>query len=99
MTEADCQVLLPKSIRYSSLEVMVPSVGSATWEHNNLSILRKVKFSKGVISKKFGKHNGVRRRALQRVKNGHYFIDTLKSTRARSIALSNHPSKELLVSS
>ena len=95
MTEADCQILLPRSIRYSSLEVMVPSVGSATWDHDNLSILRKVKFARTL--KKFGKHNGVRRRAMKRVMNGHYFLDTLKSTEAESIATSRHPKRKLFV--
>ena len=84
MTKADVQVLLPKSMRYSGLEVLLPESKQCVWEQQDLSDLRCVRFSDKEILRIFGRRNGVRRRALQRVRNGHYFIDTLRSARVKS---------------
>ena len=86
MTEEQAQILLPKSARYSGLEVLLPSLETCVWETNNLAILRKVKCGDKYIREIFGKRNGVRRRALNRLRNGHFYIDTLKAAKVKSKA-------------
>ena len=83
MTEADADVLLPKSSRYSGMEVLIPASTTCTWEKNDLSNLRRVRFSEEYLLKIFGKRNGVRARALQRLRNGHFFLDTLESAKVK----------------
>ena len=65
MTEQDSKMLLPKCIRYSGLEVLVPSITNCVWESTNLAILRRVQGSNNYITSIFGQRNGVRWRALQ----------------------------------
>lgn len=70
----------------SGLEVLIPSTETCDWEQNDLRNLHKVKGGNTYIRKIFGRRNGVRRRALHRLRNGHYYIDTLKSAKVKSRA-------------
>ncbi|KAL7457783.1 hypothetical protein ACHAWC_009318 [Mediolabrus comicus] len=97
MTEEEARILLPKSMRYSGLEVLLPSMESAVWERNDLRILRKVKGGNKYIRQIFGKRNGVRRRALNRLRNGHFYIDTLKTTKVKSKAKYGKPGRDLSI--
>ena len=65
----------------SGLEVLIPSTETCDWEQNDLRNLHKVKGGNTYIRKIFGRRSGVRRRALHRLRNGHYCIDTLKSAK------------------
>lgn len=49
------------------------------------------------IHKIFGKRNGVRRRALNRLRNGHFYIDTLKSAKVKSKAKYGNRRKDLYI--
>ena len=97
MTEADAEVLLPKSSRYSGMEVLIPASTTCTWEKNDLSNLRRVRFCDEYILRIFGKRNGVRARALQRLRNGHFFLDTLESAQVKKRASRDDSAKELTV--
>ena len=97
MTEEEAQILLPKSMRYSGLEVLIPSMKTCDWERKNLNILHKVKGGDKYIHKIFGKRNGVRRRALNRLRNGHFYIDTLKSAKVKSKAKYGNRRKDLYI--
>ena len=97
MTEEDSRILLPKCIRYSGLEVLLPSITDCVWETKDLTILRRVQGSNKYITRIFGKRNGVRLRALQRLRNGHFYIDTLRSTKVSSRVKYGKPTKKLNV--
>ena len=97
MTEADALVLLPKSTRYSGLEVLLPASTNCQWEAIDLANLRQVRFSDKHISMIFGKRNGVRRRALQRLRNGHYYLDSLRSAKVKSRLDKDNKTKNLTV--
>lgn len=80
--EEDAQILLPVSLplRYSGLEVLLPSVQKCVWEQKDLHNLHKVQvYPQNIQEMK----NCVRRRALHRlsIRNGHFYIDTLESAK------------------
>ena len=95
LTEAEASILLPKTTRYSGMEILIPSSGNAKWVKDDLANLRKVRFSDAHVSRIFGKRNGVRRRSLQRLRNGHYYLDTLESAEVRSRVGRNKSEKNL----
>ncbi len=97
MTEEQAQILLPKSMRYSGLEVLLPSLQKCVWETNDLTILRKVQGGDKYIRTIFGRRNGVRRRALNRLRNGHFYIDTLKAAKVKSRAKYGKRRKDLYI--
>eukprot|EP00986_Skeletonema_menzelii_P018697 scaffold26680_cov210-Skeletonema_menzelii.AAC.1 len=97
MTEEQAQILLPNSIRYSGLEVLLPSLQKCVWETKDLAIMRKVQGGDKYIRKIFGKRNGVRRRALNRLRNGHFYIDTLKAAKVRSKIKYGKAQKDLYI--
>jgi len=77
--------------------LLLPSSKKCVWELNDLGILRKVKGGGKYIYKVFGKRSGVRRRALNRLRNGHYYIDTLKTAKVRSKAKFGKTPKDLYI--
>jgi hypothetical protein len=97
MTEKEAQVLLPKSMRYSGLEVLLPSMQKCVWEQNDLSILHKLQGGNKYTRQIFGRRNGVRRRALNRLRNGHFYVDTLKTAKVISKAKYGKPGRDLYI--
>ena len=45
MTEADANILLPKSSKYAGMEVLLPATATCVWEKNDLDNLCCVSFS------------------------------------------------------
>ena len=54
LTEADAQILLPKTTRYSGLEVLLPASKSCVWETKDLANLCHVRFGNKHIFQIFG---------------------------------------------
>ena len=94
-TEEEAKKYLPRNVRYAGLEVLLPDSGAAKWNSKSITVLKKTKCNAKYVRKIFGKRNGVRKRALQRLKNGHFFIDTLQTTDAKTIELPDKPSKRV----
>ena len=45
LTEAEASILLPKTTRYTGMEILIPSSQNAKWVKDDLANLRKVCFS------------------------------------------------------
>ena len=67
------------------------------WEKNDLKNLRRVRFSNEYILWIFRKRNGVRKRALQRLRNGHFYLDTLEFDNVKAHVRGGKTMKELTI--
>ena len=99
MSQEEADALIPRNRKYVGYEVIVPGAKAAVWSGRNFEVnaSKLEMIDAKLICKIFGKHNGVRRRAIKWVKHGHYYYDSLRCARARTASYAGKESRDILL--